>query len=67
MKKDYFESVYLPDGIHPDPYGVLEVIKNASSLDLPLVIEQIKEGGLDININVRREVEKYEHQRDMSS
>jgi len=67
MKKDYFESVYLPDGIHPDPYGVLEVIKNASSLDLPFVIQQVKEGGLDININVRREVEKYEHHRDMSS
>ena len=67
MKKDYFESVYLPDGVHPDPDGVLSVIKNASSLDLPLVIQQVKDGGLDININVRKEVEKYEHQRDMSS
>ena len=67
MKKDYLKSVYLIDGVHPDPYGVLEVIKNASSLDLPLVIEQVKEGGLDVNPNIRREVEKYEHQRDMSS
>jgi len=67
MKNDFFESVYKIDGKLPDPYGVLSVIKTASDADLPSIISQIKKDRLDVNINIRKEVEKYEHQRDMSS
>lgn len=67
MKKDHFESIYKIEGNQPDPYGVLKVVKNASKEDLPDVISQIKEQGLDVNPNIYREVEKYEYQRDLSS
>ena len=59
MKNDFFESVYKIDGKLPDPYGVLNVIKTASDANLPSIISQIKKDGLDVNINIRKEVEKY--------
>ena len=65
--KDHFESIYKVDGLLPDPDGVLEVIKSASEDDMPSIISQIKEQHLDLNPNIYREVEKYEHLRDMSS
>tara|TARA_S200002703_G_scaffold26800_1_gene22998 strand:+ start:202 stop:402 length:201 start_codon:yes stop_codon:yes gene_type:complete len=65
--KDYFETVYKIDGNLPDPYGVLDVIRNASKEDLPDIISQIKAQNLDLNQNIHREVEKYEYQRDLSS
>lgn len=65
--KDYFESIYRIGGLLPDPDGVLEVIKATSEDDMPSVISQIKEQRLDLNPNIYREVEKYEHLRDMSS
>ena len=65
--KDHFESIYKIDGLLPDPDGVLEVIKSASEEDMPSIISQIKEQRLDLNLNIYRQVEKYEHLRDMSS
>ena len=65
--KDYFESIYKIDGLLPDPDGVLEVMKSASEEDMPSIISQIKEQRLDLNLNIYRQVEKYEHLRDMSS
>ena len=65
--KDHFESIYKVGGLLPDTDGVLEVIKNASEDDMPSIISQIKEQHLDLNPNIYREVEKYEHLRDMSS
>ena len=65
--KDHFESIYKVDGLLPDPDGVLEVMKSASEEDMPSIISQIKEQRLDLNLNIYREVEKYEHLRDMSS
>mgnify|MGYP001277469283 CR=1 FL=1 len=65
--KDHFESIYKVGGLLPDPDGVLEVIKSASEDDMPSIISQIKEQHLDLNPNIYREVEKYEHLRDMSS
>ena len=67
MEKDYFQSVYKVNGLLPDPYGVLNVIKNAKESERPAIIEQIKKNNLENNLNIRREVERYEHQRDMSS
>ena len=65
--KDHFESIYKVDGLLPDPDGVLEVMKSASEEDMPSIISQIKEQRLDLNLNIYRQVEKYEHLRDMSS
>jgi len=67
MEKDYFQSVYKVGGLLSDPYGVLDVIKNAEESEKPAIIEQIKKNNLENNLNIRREVERYEHQRDMSS
>jgi len=42
-------------------------MKSASEEDMPSIISQIKEQRLDLNLNIYRQVEKYEHLRDMSS
>lgn len=67
MSHDPFHSVYKIDGIYADPYDVLKVIKSASKEQKQEIINAVKESRLDVNPNVLKEVQKFEHLRDMSS
>lgn len=67
MSHDPLQSVYKIEGIYADPYDVVKAIKSASEEQRQNVINAIKDGHLDANPNVRREVRKFEHLRDMSS
>ena len=67
MSSNPFESVYKIEGVYADPYSVAKVIKNASEKDKAKVVKAAKESGLDSNPNVLKEIQKYEHLRDMSS
>lgn len=67
MSHDPLHSVYKIEGVYADPYDVLKVIKSASKEQKQDIINAVKEGQLDANPNVLREVKKFEHLRDMSS
>ena len=67
MDKNLLSSVYKIEGIYADPYDVLEVIKSTPEEQRQDVIDAVKSGRLDANPNVLREVQKFEHLRDMSS
>lgn len=67
MSHDPFHSVYKIEGIYADPYDVVKAIKSAPKEEMQDVINAVKEGRLDANPNVLREVRKFEHLRDMSS
>lgn len=67
MSNDPFSSVYKIEGIYPDPYDVLKTIKSTPDDRKQEIIDAVKSGQLDANPNVLREVEKFEHQRDLSS
>lgn len=67
MSNDPFNSVYKIEGIYPDPYDVLKTIKATPDDRKQEIIDAVKSGQLDANPNILREVEKFEHQRDLSS
>lgn len=67
MSHDPLQSVYKIEGIYADPYDVVKAIKSAPEEQKQNIIDAIKDGRLDANPNVRREVRKFEHLRDMSS
>lgn len=67
MSHDPLHSVYKIDGVYADPYDVVKAIKSAPKEQRQEVIDAVKQGRLDANPNVLREVKKFEHLRDMSS
>lgn len=67
MSHDPLSSVYKIEGIYADPYDVIKAIKSAPKEQRQNVIDAVKNGRLDANPNVLREVKKFEHLRDMSS
>lgn len=67
MSRDPFHSVYKFEGIYADPYDVINVIRSTPEERKQEVIDAVKKGGLHANPNVLREVQKFEHLRDMSS
>lgn len=67
MSHDPLHSVYKIEGIYADPYDVVKAIKSAPKEQRQEVIDAVKQGRLDANPNVLREVKKFEHLRDMSS
>lgn len=67
MSHDPFHSVYKIEGIYADPYDVVNVIKSAPKEKMQDIINAVKEGHLDSNPNVLKEIKKFEHLRDMSS
>ena len=67
MSSDPFSSVYKIEGIYPDPYDILKTIKSTPDDRKQEIIDAVKSGHLDANPNVLREVEKFEHYRDLSS
>jgi hypothetical protein len=67
MSHDPLNSVYKIEGIYADPYDVLKAIKSTPEEQRQDVIDAVKSGRLDANPNVLKEVQKFEHQRDMSS
>jgi len=67
MANDPLSSVYKIEGIYADPYDVIKAIKSTPKEQRQDIIDAVKSGRLDANPNVLREVQKFEHQRDMSS
>lgn len=67
MSHDPLNSVYKIEGIYADPYDVVKAIKSAPKEQKQDLINAVKEGRLDANPNVLREVQKFEYLRDMSS
>lgn len=67
MFHDPFHSVYKIEGVYADPYDVVKAIKSAPKEKKQEVIDAAKQGRLDANPNVLREIQKFEHLRDMSS
>lgn len=67
MSHDPLSSVYKIEGIYADPYDVIKVIRSAPEEKKQEIIDAVKSGRLDVNPNVLREVQKFEHLRDMSS
>lgn len=67
MSHDPLSSVYKIEGIYADPYDVVKAIRSAPEEKKQEIIDAVKSGHLDVNPNVLREVQKFEHLRDMSS
>lgn len=67
MSHDPLSSVYKIEGIYADPYDVVKAIRSAPEEKKQEIIDAVKSGRLDVNPNVLREVQKFEHLRDMSS
>jgi phage terminase small subunit len=67
MSHDPLSSVYKIEGIYADPYDIIKVIKSASKEQKQEIIDAVKKGRFDTNPNIRKEVQKFEHLRDMSS
>jgi len=67
MSHDPLSSVYKIEGIYADPYDVVKAIRSAPEEKKQEIIDAVKNGRLDVNPNVLREVQKFEHLRDMSS
>jgi len=67
MSHDPLSSVYKFEGIYADPYDVIKAIKSAPEEQKQDIIDAVKNGRLDINQNVLREVQKFEYLRDISS
>ncbi len=67
MHNDPLSSVYKIEGIYADPYDVVKAIKSAPQERKQELINAVKSGRLDANPNVLREVQKFEHERDLSS
>lgn len=68
MQRDPLEGVYRVEGVHADPFDVVNKLKSTSSRsERKKLINQIKTEGLTKNKLILREVQKFEFDEGMSS